>query len=517
MKKPLNPLGSSLKQRLVADGVKKNEPEDQLINVANVGKVVTLAYEQLRNAAEYTQEHLLRQRAIRRFLVRNLSFHTKQKPDGSLAEELIIELTQAGYIDNDSLPVSVLPKLDTLIKKHYNNHWRMEPTAGRATSEEWTLDLMSVGVENLIANDQKLKIYLYFAYEHYKDAVDKKRYASNDKDTNFDVSLYIAVHRALLKSDLANVRYDLQQLYKYSDKDATAYATFHKNISTAFTSDLTNTLARFVDKHGAPLRILKSMIEENRDLPKLLDNSDHFLSAFQAQVSHEYQSASKRLNAVLIKSIVFLLITKTLLGLMVEIPYDLAVTGTILIVPLLINLFAPIVYLLILRLGIKLPGQANTNALTKYIESALYADKNQVRLYTKERESSYTAGFTIAYALMFIAAFGITLDRLLALEFNILQIVLFFTFLATASFLGFRLTHIIRELELVTAKAGVIHAIRDFLYMPFIVLGRWLSEEYKKVNLVALILDTAVELPLKTLLRLIRQWTNFISDKKDAL
>ena len=59
--------------------------------------------------------------------------------------------------------------------------------------------------------------------------------------------------------------------------------------------------------------------------------------------------------------------------------------------------------------------------------------------------------------------------------------------------------------------------LRDFLYMPFILLGQWVSEKYKKVNIVALALDTIIELPLKTVLRLIRQWAEFINEKKDEI
>ena len=38
-----------------------------------------------------------------------------------------------------------------------------------------------------------------------------------------------------------------------------------------------------------------------------------------------------------------------------------------------------------------------------------------------------------------------------------------------------------------------------------------------KVNIIALILDMAIELPLKTILHLIRQWGVFISNKKDEI
>ncbi|MFZ2545208.1 MAG: hypothetical protein WAW80_04480 [Candidatus Saccharimonadales bacterium] len=515
MNKPLNSLGLDLKTRLI-NAKKEDEKEGDLINVANVGRIVAFAYEQLRNSAEYTQEHLLRQRAIRRFLVRNLSMYSKQKIEKSLAEEIIIELTQAGYIENNTLPKSSLPKISQSLRRHYDNYWKMKPHTLRADAEEWTLDLMSVEIEAIIADDKKLQIYQYFAYQHYKDVVDEKRYIKIDEKQNFDASLYIAVHKTLLKSDLPTIRYDLQQLYKFSDDNIQAYIQFHESITQSFSSDLTNQLTRFVDRHGAPLRIFRFMIEDRDELPELLDKSGQFISAYKAKITEEYKQAGKRLNKAVIKSIIFLLITKSLLGVLVEIPYDLAVTGSIIVLPLVINLLAPVVYLLIQRITIKVPSDANTDAIVDYMENALYEEKHN-KLSSKNHSKKYNVGFSIFYALMFIVAFGIVLSRLISFDFNPIQIVLFVIFFATASFLGFRLTSIIRELELVTAKAGFIQLIRDFLYMPFIVLGRWLSEGYKKVNIVALILDTVIELPLKTVLRLVRQWTKFLNDKKDEL
>jgi len=516
MHKTLNTLGLDLKARLINAKNAEEEKEGDLINVANVGSIVAFAYEQLRNSAEYTQEHLLRQRAIRRFLLRNISLRTNQKIEKSLAEEIIIELTQAGYIENNTVPRSSLSKISQSLVKHYDNYWRMKPHTLKANAEEWTLDLISVETEAIIADDKKLQIYQFFAYQHYKKVIDEKKYRHFGEKQNFDVSLYIAVHKTLLKSDLPTIRYDLQQLYQFPDNDIQAYIHFHENITQSFSSDLTNQLSRLIDRHGAPLRIFRSMIEDRDGLPVLIEKSGQFISAYRAKISEEYGRASKRLNKALIKSIIFLLITKSLLGLFVEIPYDLALTGSIIVIPLVINLLAPVVYLLIQRITIKLPSSRNTDAVVNYIENALYEEEPN-KLSSKNHSKKYNIGFSIFYALTFIIAFGIVLSRLIALGFNVVQIILFVIFFATASFLGFRLSGIIRELELVTANSGPIQLIRDFLYMPFIVLGRWLSEGYKKVNIVALILDTAIELPLKTVLRLVRQWTKFLDDKKDEL
>jgi hypothetical protein len=49
------------------------------------------------------------------------------------------------------------------------------------------------------------------------------------------------------------------------------------------------------------------------------------------------------------------------------------------------------------------------------------------------------------------------------------------------------------------------------------VVGRKLSESYAKFNIIATLLDMCIELPLKTILRVVRQWGVFISSKKDEL
>lgn len=517
MNNPLNHLGAQLKQQLESATVPDTTNKDQKINVAGVGGVVSLAYEQLRNAAEYTQEHLLRQRAIRRFYTRNLQFMNKTAVDKSIAEELIVELTQAGYLENDSQPYEVLDKLHALTARHYANYHAMrEAGVNHATAEEWTLDLLSVETETYLTNDQRLNVYLRFAYSHYLGSLDRALFVTA-AGADYEASLYVAVHRSLLKSDLANIRYDLLQLYKISAGNTREYIEFHRKISQIYSSPLTDKLTRFIDKRGAPLRVLKAMVEDNATLPSLLGNSQHFIVAYESQIKSEYRSARRRLNKGLIKSILFLLITKGLIGLVIEIPYDLAVTGSIIILPLVINMLFPIVYLLVLRLGLKVPGKANTHALVDYIRDALYDDDKRRSLYAKPKTSRYSTGFTIVYVGMFIIAFGAVINRLISWDFNIVQGAIFFIFLATASFLGFRLSHTIRELELITTKPGFIQMIRDFFYLPFIMLGQWLSDKYRKLNIVALVLDTVIELPLKTILRLIRQWASFIGEKKDEI
>lgn len=518
--KQLSANGRQLSMQLAAVTDSNNyNSNTQFINVAGVGRDVSVAYEQLRNAADYTQEHLLVQNAIRRFYVRNLSFLNNHFTNKPIAEELITELIQSGYIENDSQPVDIIEKLTSVIQKHYSNYWRLKDSGVKyQTAQRWTLDLLSVESEKTIISDKMQTIFIQFTYQHYKDVIKKDLFVSDKYESdNYEVSLYVAVYKALLKFDRASVRYGLQRLYNASDTNVIDYSNFHKNIDTIFDAKLTEKLERYINKFGAPLRIFRNMIQGNDNLSELLENSTKFHEAYTAQIEKSYKEARNKLNKGLIKSIIFLLITKGLIGLAVEVPYDLFTVKEILWVPLIINLLAPVAYMAILSLGLKLPGKANTRAIQSYADNMLYGDPNQINLYHSSKKSKYPFGFKVAFILMFLLVFGFVTNLLMSLEFNIVQGLIFFIFFATANFLGFGLSGFVRELELVTAKSGLIMTIRDFIYMPFILLGQWLSEKYSKVNIVALILDTIIELPLKTVLRLIRQWAEFINDKKDQI
>lgn len=86
------------------------------------------------------------------------------------------------------------------------------------------------------------------------------------------------------------------------------------------------------------------MLEEYPDMPQLSDESLRFLSSFEGQVQSEYTSISRRVTRGIVKSVVFLIITKFLVGIAIEVPYDIAVHGAVLWTPLLFNLFSTSVY-----------------------------------------------------------------------------------------------------------------------------------------------------------------------------
>ncbi|MGF7229528.1 MAG: hypothetical protein ACQR33_06150 [Candidatus Saccharibacteria bacterium] len=488
------------------------------IQVPGLGKTFASAYEQLRNAAEYTEEHLLLQRAIRRFYNRSLSLASR-KALGNVGEELIVELTQAGYVQNNTFGVHVSSQLNQLTDGWLNVYWQLrDANISRETASEWILDILSVSTEELLNPHYHLNAIATFAYNHYLQSMPRETFLSKGYDAaHYELCLYIAAHKALLKSDIALVRHDLMNMYQQNPAQVPAFIEFNKQVDALFNAPLTQIIERSVSKYGAPIRVLKSLIEAHPEAGQLLNDPDQFLAVYERTTLQDYKDVGRRLNKGIIKSITFIFITKIIIGVGVEVPYDLIVVGTVSFLPLGINLLVPPLYMAGLKLGLRAPSPANAQALRNYMGGVLYPSETMPAPVLSVSTKTASLQAKVLYTIFFFVPFAITLYGLSLLHFNVIQAIIFFAFLSTASFLGFRLSRMIREMELIAKQQGLLSVLRDFFYLPFIIVGQWLSRKYARVNVVAFILDMAIELPLKTILRLVRQWTRFLNEKHEEM
>lgn len=487
---------------------------DNRIDVPTVGRAVSSAYEQLRNAAEYSEEHLLLQRAIKRFY--RLNLFTARRGTQQLNIELISELVLAGYLQNNSISKEAVMQLDVILESYLQAYEQLKTSANkRDPLVEWILACLSSDVEKLLRSHNRRQALIAVAYQYYSETIDRDYYSQSADVAGYELCLYIAVHQALLKSDVDIVRADVRVMYGIDPIDSERFLKINQQIDHYFTCYLTTQLRRVVNRHGAPLRILKSMITNRPDLPVLLDDQAAFMDAYRLQVTQEYAQVHSRLNTGVMKSVAFIFITKMIIGVAVEIPYDLLVRGQIAWMPLLINLLFPPIYMVLLRFGITTPKASNTNKLSVLIRDLLFEAKTEMLVIPKARK--IRALRQIIYDLLFSVPIAIAIALLYWLDFNIVQMIIFFIFFSTASSLGFRLRAMVADLEVSHQSSGFLASIRDFLYLPFIVFGQWLSAEYRRFNIIGRMFDIIIELPLKTFFRLARQWMRFLDEQHEQL
>lgn len=517
----LNAHGQQLAQHLLrleslAKENKSKPTQADKVHVVGAGGALTAAYEQLRNAAENTEEHLLLQNAIRRFY-RQLFVTRDESLIARSGQELTVELTLAGYIANDSLTEQQIEQISDLAKTYYRTYSELLRRQNVPSTDHyrWTLDVLAVEAEAIINDSPSGAVFIDFAYHQLEQIIDKQRLGA-DATEDYGAALYIAIHQSLLKSDLATIRTGLLKRYQVSVDSLDQYITVNQKINQLLGLKAVDKLRRIVDRQGAPFRILRRMINERDGLADLMYQRDKFLQEFENTVIAEYERTERRINKAIVRSVIFLIITKVLIGVAIEVPYDLWAHGEILWLPLAINLLFPPLYMVALRVTHRLPSSANTTALIDRIDHMLYGEAASISS-SRTRDREYGAAFSAVYVISGILIFAAVTYGLLLLQFSLVHIVIFFVFLSAASFLGFRLSRFIRELEVVRSAQNGITFVRDLLYLPFVVVGQWMSDKYSRVNIVTIVLDMLIELPLKTLLRLIRQWNAFIDDRKDSL
>lgn len=517
---PLSTDGQQLLGNLEAASRAADTNTEEKVHVAGVAAGLYAAYEKLRNAAEYNEQHLLLRAAIERFLRRNMLFrgHT-----AGLGYELVVELTEAGYLQNDSIGISKSKHIDEFINQYSALAKTVESTH-RVTHEKarrWTLQILSVCIEKLLVPDQATDGFLDFAQKHYKNSVSRDSF-DHVSETEFHDALYIAVHRALFKSDIATVRFYMynRALLGGAHQTTHSFVEVCKTVDEQFQSPLTNRLSRLINRNAAPMRILRETMAAEAHPATALTQHTNLLGKVRAVAEKQYNDTHKRLVKGVIRAIIFIFITKMIVGLAIEIPYDLFVLGHIAMLPLVVNLlFAPL-YMATAGWSIKKPGPENTEAITQHIERMLFQTEKPAIAYKAKRRvdaAGLRASFNFVYGLAFIISFGLVVLLLRNLEFTIVHGTIFFIFFSAVSFLRFRLIQSARELELVDNRQSLASAIADFFYTPFIRLGQWISDQYRQVNIISILLDFAIELPLKTSLRLLRQWTSFMRDKRDEM
>lgn len=516
MQPQLTPEGGLLVRNLDTAESHQPTPEGDKIHVSGVAGTLYFAYEQLRNIAEYTEQHLILRATIERFLKRHMQFTDHPR---KLGFELVEELTQERYLNNNTVTQGTVDLIDTYIEYYIKLQITLHSGAHHITREEsirWTIQAASVKVEQFLNPSPKTEAFINFAYQHCLHALDRTDFANIPAD-DFDTAVYCATHRALIKSDIATTRAYYIAAAPSRSQTVDEFIRVNRQIDKLFDSPHVARLSRVVSRNGAPLRIIRE-VTQAQNSSAIITQPAKLASFISVVADEQYQKTHNRLVKSIIRTLLFVFITKALIGLLIEIPYDIWLHGTVLMVPLVVNMAFPPLYMATAMWAVKKPDQANTDAIRKQVERILYTTDNPLHYRIPKRDISggLRFAFRIIYTLAYAASFGLAIWLLWLLDFTWVHVGVFFLFFSAVSFFRFRLIQQSRELDINDRRESIFAIIGDFFYTPFIKLGEWLSARYRRINVVTTILDLLIEMPLKTTLRILQEWVRFMRDKREG-
>lgn len=503
---------------------------DQTIKVSEILSSIAHLYEKIRNTIEYKGEFVLRRNAIERILRRLLWEHTTHDTY-RIAEVLTREIIWARYLPNDRIPRRKIAEIASVINKYLVLIGKIKERGspiGQNALREWMWGVASCEIEETLEATHR-EAFVTLMYEWFKEhfAWEETDLPQEEKD----IQLYLAVHRALTKSDEAVMRYHLllKIMPSWQTADELSVTQFATNFGALFDqieSKLSfpkrSELYRQVQKHVAPFKIIEQLVnEEKGKAAAIIADPNTFEEKVRDICRRKYAQIQRKVNRGIIRSILYIFMTKVLLALLIEIPYEMLRFGKLTYLPLAINVVVPPAMMWLVGLTITTPGADNTERLIENLKSIVYDHDHGVKapfsLSPTQRDSLLTRVFAGLYFVLFLLVFGVITYVLLKLSFTWIGIFIFFAFLSLVLLFGFRVRFTASELKVTSDRMGFLGYLFNNVTLPFLSTGVVLSKGLAKINFLTVFLDFLIEAPLKTVIEVLEEWTSFIREKREEV
>ena len=279
-------------------------------------------------------------------------------------------------------------------------------------------------------------------------------------------------------------------------------------------------IKREITKLIAPFNVIREMVvrEPENFEGKVIDR-DKFNELAKETLEELYKENRGRLMRASTRSIIYIFLTKMVFGLALELPFDIYV-GKTNYMALIINLIFPPTLMFLLNVGIKIPGEENTRRILERVDEYLYDEETPRVIVIGKRQkakSVFERIFLGIYSILFVAVFVFIVWGLNLLHFNPVSQAIFLFFLCVVSFFAFRVKSISRDYVYQEERTGFFASLIDFLFLPVVKVGQWLSVQISRLNVLGFIFDFIIEAPLKAFLEVIEEWVRFVRVKKDEI
>lgn len=494
------------------------------IHVNPIVSEIATFYEKVRNAMDYREDEVVLRVAIERILKRRHFYGGSGK---TIAAPLLRELTWARYFPDGSIAEAQAEKVEEIIDLYLSLRSQV---LSKHTIEEGKLNnfiyhLISSHLTFLLSPNTKQEAMVNYMFHIMKDTV----ILEDDSETTRDAQIFIATRRAFAKDDLALLHYHLfVQYFGTPTKDsvfeiAENFLQGYSEINNQLEYPLRHKIFSFIKRATPPFLILEEILLRNEsNIESLVKDEQALVDEITAVCTQKYTTIQSKIKRAFIRSLIFLILTKTIIALAVEGTFESIVYGQIMWGSIALNIIIPPIILAIAVAVIKTPGKDNTAAIVKRIKILLYdvqpqgAQQLTLHRISKKRKSILYPVFSVLWIGAFFANFGLIVWILNAIGLNAISQIIFIFFLTVVYFLIYRIYQTAHTYT-VLRKQNILTPIVDFFFMPIARVGRYITEGFSQVNIFLVAIDLLIEAPFKGLFSFFEQWFMFLHSKREHL
>lgn len=520
----------ALLEALTSIPKKRVHTDQSPIIVSRTVSFFAIVYEKIRNAVEFREEHLVRRAAIERILSRRLSLNPEGRGE---AENLLRELLWARYLPVDSISVDDMSRCQAIIDTYL--YLKRKAIIGRDNKTRERLaehikDYMTCELEEQLNPEDTARksAYLHFFFQVLKNKVEVKDVEGDIGESYF----YVASEYAYAKNDVSYIRYHLFQLFyeplhtmpqEKIDEIAKKFVEMTQKIDTIIKNPYIEKLVRFAKKQVPPFRIFFTITDRySREVKKIVSDSNELWSKVESICREKYQETGNKVRTAAVRSIIYIFLTKAIFALILEYPLSLYLYGEVHYIPLTINTIFPPIFMGLLVAFVHIPDEKNTKKIYERIIDILNRDpsfettKKVVAQKSRVKRPLLLLGFTVFYLLTFGITFLVIYWVLGLLNFNIIGKTVFVFFISLVAFFGYRIQQTTKEYTL-DEKQGILAPFIDFFFLPILFVGKFLSTEVAKLNVLILFFDFLIEAPFKLISEIVEEWITFVRQRKEEI
>ena len=497
------------------------------IHVDEVASRVAAFYEKIRGIIDWREEHLLRKAAIERNLKRRLILN---KNGEDIAASLVLELIRGGHFPNDKIAESKIEEIKKLLDK-YIFILENSPTPPREKLriqlQDWLLGLASCEIEETLELRYRENAQMDYMAEEMKERIEVKGGLSEEEK---NTQIYITIQKALFKLDAPIISYNLlkRKYPQWKNLPPALLEEITKNIYSTWEGiekDLKHPLGKkfylVCEQYDTPYLILGDILSQDPiSNQEKIQNPETLESLIKGVYNVRLKQLKSRLKRAAIYSTISIFITKMLLVFAIEVPFDKYISGQFDLFTMGLNIAIPSLLMFFLVLTIKPPGKNNLHKVIlevmKIVHEQKIKDKYIIKP-TQKRGAILKGIISFFYLATFVVSFGLIWFLLGKLGFGILSKIIFLVFVSLISSAGVKIRERAKELQVETDKGNILTFFLDTFSLPFLHMGKWLSNELAKYNVIVVFFNSLIDLPFQVFVEFLEQWRYFIKEKREEI
>jgi hypothetical protein len=496
---------------------KEHEHTGDKIHVDEIASKVAVFYEKIRNVIDYREEHLLRKNTIERILRRRIFL---KDFDNKFAEPLIKELIRSGHLSNDSVEESKIAEtqkiIDNLIYLIENGNF-----GGQIEKEKmsnWLISISVSALEEKLSPPIKETLLSQFMFETIKGKLITKNLGLSEQEIDFQ--LFLAVQKSLFRPEKDQLQFRLMKFAGYDwwkfdteeiSKIAQRLPGIKKTIAVAMTNDNNKYFLKMCQKEKVVFQSIGDLVFRE----KLIEGSwNHYLEQIYEERLKKLKQTIKR---IAILSIASFFISKILIAFAIEIPLDLYLFKSFSIESVAVNIMLPPLLMMIVVAFIKMPSKENVKLIEKEVEKVIEGSEEKKYIVTAPKNKGLFINSMVhfAYFVTLVLIIYLLSKLLQELKFSPPSIVIFLIFTSVVTATGVKIHNRSKELSLEKTRPSIISFFADLIIVPFMIIGKWTISGLSKFNILVIIFNFLIELPIQLFVEFLENFRSFIKEKKE--